>query len=72
MKMIERGTPVLAAPWNDGLLPAPELKLHRWSHRETTGLGQTLCGVRQEDRSNAWALSINMLYPVCHDCEDLL
>jgi hypothetical protein len=56
IETIERGALVVAAPWNDGTLPAPDFALHRWSHREQTGLGVTLCGVRQEDRGNGWVL----------------
>ena len=51
MNRIEPGTPVVAAPWY-----SDDFKIHRWSHRESTGLGVTLCGVRQEDRGNGWVL----------------
>jgi hypothetical protein len=56
IEQVEPGTPVVAAPWCSGQLPAPEHQIHRWSHRDQMGLGVTLCGVRQEDRGNGWVL----------------
>lgn len=76
LERIEPGTPVVAAPWNEGRLPAPELVLHRWSHRDEMGLGVTVCGLRQEDRGNSWTLLTNTIDPerwpmssMCPECE---
>lgn len=74
MYRIEYGARVVGAPWLDGHLPAPAPLIHRWSHREMNGLGVTICGVRQEDRGNGWALFApgeapwHLDYPVCPDC----
>ena len=56
LELIERGAPVIAAPWCDGRLPPAVFTLHRWSHRDERGLGVTLCGIRQDDRGNGWVL----------------
>jgi hypothetical protein len=72
--MIEPGTVIAGGPWFDGELRDDyERRRHRWAGRDDAGLGVAACGVRQEDRSNGWAIvnehnrCLNL--PVCEACE---
>lgn len=54
------GTLMIGGPWNDGALPPGRpLLVHVLAGRDSTGMAIAACGLRQEHRSNGWALIVN-------------
>jgi len=77
MIFIERGAELLAMEWTSDPYIVTETKVHRFAHREPTGLCVCLCGLRQEDRGNGWELLANGLPDIaelarrCEQCDEI-